>query len=195
MKLIYIRDSKSSGYLRMGFSDGEGKVEYTVSESDYRALGSLLVGDEAEDMKSFRYSDMRYRAKLSALRILAYGDSNRVTLKRKLISKSIPADIASEVCDEMVGLGYVNEVRQLQKLIENEANIKLSGRRRILAKLMAKGYKKGEIESVTDDLILHGIVNFEKSKQKLIKKKFPDGASEEEIRALLYKNGYYDGGF
>ena len=60
---------------------------------------------------------------------------------------------------------------------------------------MAKGYKKGEIESVTDDLILHGIVNFEKSKQKLIKKKFPDGASEEEVRALLYKNGYYDGGF
>ena len=179
----------------MGFSDGEGKVEYTVSESDYRALGSLLVGDEAEDMESFRYSDMRYRAKLSALRILAYGDSNRVTLKRKLISKSIPADIASEVCDEMVGLGYVNEVRQLEKLIENEVNIKLSGRRKILAKLMAKGYKKGEIESVTDDLILHGIVNFEKSKQKLIKKKFPDGASEEEIRALLYKNGYYDGGF
>ena len=192
MKVIYIRDSQSSGYLRIGFFDGEEKVEYTVSESDYRDLGSLLVGDAVEDIEQFRLSDMRYRAKLSALRILSYGDSNTRTLKRKLVLRSISPDIASDICNEMVGLGYVNECRQLEKLIENEANIKLSGRKRIFQKMLSKGYKKSDIESVLECLISHGIVNFEKSKQKLIEKKFPQGASAEEIRALLYKNGSGD---
>ena len=31
MKVIYIRDSKSKGYLRIGVGEGEEKKEYTVS--------------------------------------------------------------------------------------------------------------------------------------------------------------------
>ena len=192
MKVIYIRDSKSRSYLRVGISDGEKKLEYTVSESEYRELGSLLSGDEISDTSLLEKCDMRYRAKLCALRILSYGDNNEKTLKRKLIAKSISADIADEVCREMVGLGYINESRQLEKLIENEVNVKLSGRRKLFAKLISKGYKKEEIESVLEDLISHGIVDFDKSSKRLTDKKFPDGASEDDIRALLYRYGYSD---
>lgn len=190
MKVIYIRDSRSKGYLRIGLSDGDGKAEYTVSESEYRELGSLLVGDDVSDVESLKRCDMKYRASLYALRILSYGDNNVASLKRKLISRSISPDIAVEICEQMVGLGYINERAQLEKLIENEANQKLCGRRKIFQKLLAKGYKKKEIEQVLDDLISHGIVDFEQTSKRLIKKKFPCGASEEEIHALLYKNGY-----
>ena len=192
MKVIYIRDSRSRGYLRIGISDGEKKLEYTVSESEYRALGALLVGDEVSDTEELRLCDMRYKARLYALRILSYGDNSFATLKRKLISKSISPSVATEICEEMTGLGYINESRQLEKLIENEVNVSLSGKRKIYRKLIFKGYKKEEIEGVLNDLISHGVVDFEKSKKKLISKKFPEGASDEQIRELLYKHGYTD---
>ena len=136
---------------------------------------------------------MRYRAKLYALRILSYGDNNVKSLKRKLIAKSIAPAIAEQICAEMVGLGYINETHQLEKLIENEVNVKLSGRRKLFAKLVSKGYKKEEIECVLENLISHGIVDFDKSSRKLTDKKFPEGASEDDIRALLYKYGYKGG--
>ena len=188
--MIYIRDSKSRGYLRIGVSfDGE-KKEYTLSESEYRGLGSPLIGDEISDTQELLACDMRYKAKLYALRILSYADNNVSSLKRKLISSSIPAEIAEQVCEQMVGLGYVNETRQLEKLIENEANVKLYGKRKIFQRLLAKGYAKKEIESVLSNLISHGIVDFEKTKEILINKRFPDGATRDEIRALLFKSGH-----
>ena len=190
MKVIYIRDSKSKGYLRIGVGEGEEKKEYTVSESDYRMCGSLLVGDEVSDEEGLRLSDMRYRAKQSALRILAYGDNNESSLLRKLISKSIDANVAKEVVREMVSRGYINERRQLERLVQIEANTSLSGKRKIVCKLVAKGYKKGEICEVISDLISHGIVDFEKSKQKLLEKRLPEGASPEQVRVLLYRYGY-----
>ena len=192
MKVIYIRDSRSRGYLRLGLSDGEEKIEYTVSESEYRELGSPLIGDEFFDIERIEICDMRYRARLSALRILSYGDNNEKTLKRKLVSKGISFEIASEICCEMVGLGYVNENRQLEKLILAEANVKLSGRKRIFQKLFAKGYKKEDITRALELLISSGEVDFGASRENLIEKKFPDGATQEEVRALLYKYGYTD---
>ena len=190
MKVIYIRDSRSRGYLRIGLSDGEEKLEYTVSEPEYRELGSPLIGDELSDSEKIALCDMRYRAKLYALRILSYGDNNEKNLKRKLAIKGISSEIAADVCREMVGLGYVNEVRQLEKLIFAEANSRLSGRKRIFSKLLAKGYSKADIARVLELLISRGEVDFEASKKKLIEKKFPDGATDEEIFALLYKHGF-----
>ena len=134
---------------------------------------------------------MKYRGKLYALRILSYGDNSVSALKRKLVLKSISSAVASDICREMISLGYINESRQLEKLIENEANVRLSGRRKIFQKLLSKGYGKKEIENALDELISQGIVDFEESKRKLIEKKFPD-ATSEELRSLLYKSGYTD---
>lgn len=190
MKVIYIRDSKSKGYIRVGLGDGEEKLDFTVSESEYVSLGSFLCGDDVEDIEALRACDMRYRAKLYALRILSYGNNSASTLKRKLILKSISPGVAAEVCKEMIGLGYINEDAQLRSLIENEANSKLSGRRKIIPKLIAKGYKKENIELVLEDLISHGIVDFNENKRKLIEKKLTRGAGAAEKRKLLYSYGY-----
>lgn len=190
MKVIYIRDSKSKGYIRVGLGDGEEKLDFTVSESEYISLGSFLCGDDVEDIEALRACDMRYRAKLYALRILSYGNNSASTLKRKLILKSISPGVAAEVCKEMIGLGYINEDAQLRSLIENEANSKLSGRRKIIPKLIAKGYKKENIELVLEDLISHGIVDFNENKRKLIEKKLTRGAGAAEKRKLLYSYGY-----
>lgn len=190
MKVTYIRDSRSKGYIRVGVADGEEKYDFTVSDSQYLSLGSLLCGDTVESIEELKSYDMRYRAKLYALRILSYGDNSKAGLKRKLMARSIPFDVAEDICEEMIGLGYLDEDTQLRSLIENEANFKLLGRRRIFPKLISKGYKKERIELVLEDLISHGIVDFDKNKQKLIDKKLTRGASALEKRKLLYNYGY-----
>ena len=190
MKVIYIRDSKSKGYVRIGISEGEKKLDFTVSEEEYRSLGSLRIGDEVSDVSLLSEYDMRYKAKMYALRILAYADNNELSLVRKLIAKSISTDIAKETAREMVGLGYVNERRQLERIIESEVANKLTGRKKLIPKLLSKGYRKAEIEEVISDLISHGVVDFEKSKAKLIEKMLPENADSEQIRKLLYKFGY-----
>lgn len=192
MKVIYIRDSKSRGYLKIGLSDGDKKYEYTVSEEEYKENGSLLSGDEIYDTEALRKCDMRYHARLYALRILAYADNNEQALIRKLLSRSISSDIAKEVAAEMVGRGYIDECRQLERLIEREVNINLYGRERIIPKLISKGYHRDEIESVLDSLVSAGSVDFDASKKKLIAKKLGENANYEDVRKLLYKYGYHN---
>lgn len=192
MTLVYIRDSKSRGYIRLGI-DCEGEVRsYTVSECEYRSLGSPASRDEiSEDAFSAILTyDMKYRARLKALNILAYGDNSEKTLYMKLKRAGISSEIAEETVKEAVSRGYVDSERQIERLITNEVRLNLRGPMKIIPKLVSKGYSKGEIIRVMTRLADEGEIDFEDSKMQLIEKKLPEGASEEEKKKLLYKNGY-----
>ena len=190
MKVIYIRPLRDRGYLSIGFSNGEEKLSFSLSEGEYRELGSLLIGDETDDIEPFIYCDKKYKARRYALRILEYGDNSESLLKKKLIMKKIPRDIADIVVREMVSLGFVNERRQLERMVESLANKSLFGRRKILARLISKGYSKSRIYEVIEHLISHGVIDFQKTREALIEKKLSHDASDEEIRELMYKYGY-----
>ncbi len=192
MKLIYIKPSKSKNYLTLGFTDGENKYSYTISELDYAELGSPLIGYLADEriISDIRKSDERYRATLCALRILSYGDNSKRNLYSKLISRSYSREVAEEVVCEMVGRGYINEENQLLRLVEREANSSLSGPRKISNKLMAKGFSRADIETAIDALVRSGNIDFEASKKALIEKKLARDATFDEKKALLYKYGY-----
>ena len=190
VKIIYIRTAKSRGYIRIGAGGEDGARDLVVSEQDYRAVGSPLVGDaiDSSALLSLLNSDMRYRGRLYALRMLSYADNNEKNLCRKLVMKGISRDVAAEVAAEMVGLGYINESRQLDRLIADEVGRKLIGPKKLFPKLLAKGYSHADIEASVDKLICEGIIDFEASRQALIEKHQP--ADELELKKLLYKNGY-----
>ena len=194
MQVIYIRPARSKGYIRVGISDAEGKYDFTISEADYRLGDSPLVGDNLtrDSFLILRHSDELYRARIKAMRVLEYGDNSERMLKMKLLRAGFSSSVTDEVTREMVSLGYVDAKRQLEKLITYEINSKLTGKAKLYPKLMAKGYSRSDIEIVLDELLYRGEVDFELSKKRLIELKLGDGASDEEIRALLYKNGYYN---
>ena len=134
---------------------------------------------------------MRYKARLKALRILSFGDNSELMLKRKLLAAGIKRDIIDGVVAEAVSLGYINTERQIKKLIINEVSYNLSGPRKIIPKLINKGYSKSDIEAAVSELVDTGEVDFEAAKARLIESKLPENADEEQIKKLLYKNGYY----
>ncbi len=192
MRVTYVRPGKSKGYLTVGLSDGEEKHSFTVSECDYTEAGSPRPGDMADGdlVGALRHSDEIYRAHLYALRILSYADNNERTLVRKLISRGISSSLAVEVAHEMVSRGYIDEQSQLERLVLTEANRNLAGPKKIRAKLSSKGFSGSDIDDVIDRLCDSGEIDFKRSGELLVEKKLTRGATDEEIKQLLYKNGY-----
>lgn len=192
MKVANVRPGKSKGYITVVISSDGDRQSFNISECDYAEAGSPRPSDTVDsDMLSvLRRSDEEYRARLYALRILSYADNNERTLVRKLVSRGISSSLAAEVAREMVSRGYIDEKRQLERLILAEANRNLTGPRKIRLKLAAKGYSPEDIDGTIERLSESGEIDFERSSELLIEKKLTRGATDEEIKKLLYKNGY-----
>ena len=190
--LEYLRISKDQKLLLLGISEEGERSRYTVSESFYRSLGSPARGTvlTEEEISLIKGEDERIRATRKALSLLSYSDNNEKGLVTKLLRVGFSRDVAMGVSEEMVRLGYIDESRQLERLILREANVSLSGFGKILPKLMSKGYSAENIKKITHRLVESGEIDFKENAKRLIEKKLPDDASREEKKKLLYKNGY-----
>ncbi len=190
--LKFIREVKDSHLLLLGVAEEGESANYTVNAACYDAVGSPTAGDELDDgqMSVIKYTDKLIRAKKKALNILAFADNNKKSLAAKLYRAGFPREMVDEVVAEMLSLGYIDERRQLERIILTEANQKLRGPRKIIPALAAKGYSSSDIGAVMRALVDSGEIDFSKNAMLLIEKKLSDDAESEEKKTLLYKNGY-----
>ena len=185
-----IREIGDKGLLSLAIG-GEESANYTVNASVYAEIGSPSVGDLLTDEQIYliREFDEYFRAKKKALSILAYADNNRRNLALKLSKAGFSRELCDRVVSEMVSLGYIDERRQLERLITVEANGKLRGPLRIIPALVNKGYSSSDIRAVMHELTESGEVDFRRNAKILLDKKLPV-ADPEEKKKFLYKNGY-----
>lgn len=192
LKVVYVRASKSRGYTVLGIDSGEGARAYTVPDSVYAQIGSPLGGFQLDggDFSAVVLADESFRATKKALSLLAYADNNLYNLKMKLRRAGFSREAIDQAAAEMQRDGYVDERRQLERIILSEVRVKLAGPRLIVPKLLAKGYKRDDVESVLDALIYDGQIDFEQVKSLLIEKKLGDSPAADEVKKLLYKHGF-----
>ena len=185
-----IREIGDKGLLSLAIG-GEESANYTLCSRVYLEIGSPSVGDILTDEQIYRIReyDEYYRAKKKALAILAYADNNRRNLSMKLSKAGFGRDLTDRVVSEMVELGYIDEKRQLERLITVEANGKLRGPLRVIPSLVNKGYSSSDVRAVMHALMESGEVDFRKNAKALLDKKLPT-ADPEERKKFLYKNGY-----
>ena len=185
-----IREIGDKGLLSLAIG-GEESANYTVNAALYAEIGSPRVGDILTDEQIYqmRELDEYFRAKKKALAILAYADNNRRNLAMKLSKAGFSRDLCDRVVTEMVELGYVDERRQIERLILVEANGKLRGPLRIIPALVNKGYSSSDVRAVMHALMESGEVDFRRNAKILLDKKLPE-AEPEEKKKFLYKNGY-----
>ena len=185
-----IREIGDNGLLSLAIG-GEESANYTVNSRVYLEIGSPSVGEALDDGQIclIREFDEYYRAKKKALSILAYADNNRRNLALKLAKAGFGRELCDRVVSEMVSLGYIDERRQLERLITLEANGKLRGPLRITPALANKGYSSSDIRAVMHKLTESGEVDFRRNAKCLLDKKLPT-ADPEERKKFLYKNGY-----
>lgn len=190
--LEYLRISKDKKLLLLGISEEGERSRYTVGEAFYHSIGSPGARSvlNEETLAAIMAEDERIRAAKKALSILAYADNNERTLTDKLRRAGFSREVAADTARQMVGLGYIDEERQLRRMLLREANINLLGFSRILPKLVAKGYAAAEVRRITSELVAEGEISFKDNAKRLIEKKLPEGATSEEKKSLLYKNGY-----
>ena len=191
MTVIYIKEAASKGYLKIGVREGEKKQSFVVSQKQYETIGSPEIRENLtrDTVSELEYYDTLYRARLKAMHILSYGDNSIRTLVRKLRLAGFAPDIADTVTKEMVKLGYINTSRQLDRLVFSAVNTSCLGKRKIIPKLIAKGYDKNDIEKSIERLLSSGEIDFSLARERLISK-LGENPAEEEIKKVLYKNGH-----
>ena len=190
--LKFVREIKDSRLLLLGLA-GEGEsARYTVNYSLYEELGSPSAGEELDEgqISAIICADEYIRAKKKALSILAYADNNKKNLGAKLYRAGFGRETVASVVAEMESLGYIDERRQLERIILSEANQRLRGPRKIIPALVAKGYSSTDVGGVMRALVDAGEIDFSENAKALIAKKLPEGTDSEEKKKLLYKNGF-----
>ncbi len=189
--IVKIQDAVQ-GYISITVLEGEENKQYTVRAVVYTKLGLPSRGDvlTEEQLACVRSADEYYRAKRAALSILSYGDNNARTLITKLRARSISEGVAEEVVGEMISLGYIDERRQLERLVLEYTNRKLLGPKKTVPRLLSKGYAFSDIKEAYESLSRAGEINIEENRERLLEKYLVGDKSPEAARRLLFKYGY-----
>ena len=191
-RIISVRAKEAKLPLVILTVESEGKrTKYTITEGTYREIGCPLSGEEIDSgaLECIEREDEQRRAVAKALSLLSYTDNNKKRLYSKLVMAGFSSNAAANAVKECVMYGYINEERQIENLVLRYHR-ELNGPSRIFAKLSARGYDSKQIRKVIARLTESGEVDFESAKQELIEKKLGCDASEEDVKKLLYKNGY-----
>ena len=190
-KIIYIKESKTKGYLVIGVKDGEDKTPLTVNAVAYSDVGAPSLGEELDPdtLEALTKENQRFLALRKALYLLSFSDNSERNLRYKLMRAGYPGDVVDFAVSEVLRLGYINEARQLERLIISEANTKLFGPMKIVSRLVAKGYSPSDVRAAIEALRDSGEVDFDTNRARLLEK-LPDGYTDEDMYKLLYKYGY-----
>ena len=173
-----------------GESDGK-KTKYTITEGTYREIGCPLSGEvlEGDEAELLIRRDEERRALAKALSILTYADNGENQLKIKLMRHGFSKSAIDETVKECVRRGYIDDLR----IIEN-AVLKLAadyqGKKKIIAKLTAKGFSAGAVMKTVVRLEAEGKIDFTEARRRLITEKLPPESTKEEKLKLLHRYGY-----
>lgn len=191
LTVAYIRQRREKGYLSVGVRSEGGVSALVVSERDFMKMGPLSLGDEIDDGVYSRLLslDEKFRSKKKAFSVLSYGDNSKRRLLYKLTSSGIDKACAESTVSEMEALGYLNESRQIEREVLRCAE-RLWGPRKIMSRLISKGYNAADVRSVIGGLISRGELDFDSSRTLLCERAEADGLDSEQTKKLLYKYGY-----
>ena len=169
----------------------EIKTKYTITEGTYREIGCPLSGEvlEGEEAELLVRRDEERRALAKALSILAYADNGENQLKIKLMRHGFSRSAIDEAVKECVRRGYIDDCRIIENAIL-KLTAELQGKKKIMAKLTAKGFSSGMVMKTVARLEAEGKINFSEARKRLISEKLPSESTKEEKLKLLHRYGY-----
>lgn len=190
--VVYIKPSKTEGYLTLGIDAQGERLRVSVKESVLSELGihSVPCPLDEETFTEIKTIADRHEALKSALSVLSYADNSRRQLYLKLKRRGFGDELIKGAILECERLGYLNEQRQLASLVCSYAKTKLYGRERIVKALYAKGYPVSSIRRAITELCDAGEVDFDELSERLLSKFGITDSDSEEAHALLYRFGY-----
>ena len=189
-EIAYIKEGSTKGRVTIGLNiDGECKA-FSVTLATYSAIGAPgRYSDVSErEVDAIAAEDERYRAMKRAVSLLAASDKSAYTVRMRLRQAGFSFESIDAAVEECISRGYIDEGRQLRRLVEREANDSLRGRYYIKKKLLSRGYRSADIDRAIRGLEEDSEVDFDSNFERLAEKK--SAIDEEARRQLAYKYGY-----
>ena len=189
-EIAYVKEGSAKGRVTIGIDDDGDVRDYSVTIATYSAIGSpgRYSSISERDIDAIIAEDERYRAMKRAVSILAASDKSVYNVRLRLRQLGFSSESVESAVNECLARGYIDEARQLRRMVEKEANESLRGRYYIKRKLMGRGYRLADIDRAISALIDDGELDFKANFECLVEKKGAQG--EEERRKLAYKYGY-----
>ncbi len=190
MKIKTVSKTEHGEYVMITLV-GEKKA-LNLTDELYCLLGEPTEGYElsADEYSELIGADEYYRATKKALNILSFGDNSKRKLYEKLRRGGFPSDVCQRVVADMTDLGYINEEKQLRRLVVGLANDSLFGPKRITAKLVNSGYSPTDIHRVISALTECAEIDFDSGFKRLAQKHLGGNTDSESLTKLRYKYGY-----
>ncbi len=171
-------------------TDCQEALHFLLSPEDEVVLSGLQKGallDEDTLSILSRYHD-RYHAYRRALAILEAGDNSAQALYRKLHRRGINSEAAGYAVTRVRESGFLDEDRQLRRMILRLAEEKLWGMSRITAYLADKGYTAASVRRIAEELVQAEELDFSDIKKRLFRREAPK--TRAEWQKCLYKHGF-----
>jgi regulatory protein len=101
----------------------------------------LHVGDEVteERIAELERKDLAWKAREAALNLLAFRPRTAAELRRRLLQKEYPEEVADGCVESLVEMGLVNDSSFAETFVRDRVRLKPRGRRRLAQELRAKG--------------------------------------------------------
>ena len=123
-----------------------------INESIVSEYGLKKYGEyKKEELEKVLDADLRRKAKERALYLLSYRDHSYVELCDKL-TKTYTEEIAYDICDKMVELGFINDENYAQRLARQMWEGKCFGLRKIRFELKQKGFSEDIIDNAVCEI-------------------------------------------
>ena len=189
--ILYVKlDDKRKRVIVGVEGDDNGVSTLDISASTYASVGSPERGAciSERNLSDMIFEDEAYRALKKSISYLSASDKSRYELRSKLLAAGFSREACDLAIERCLDRGYIDEARQIERLVEREANYKLKGKYHIKRKLASKGYSSSDVERAIARLVEAGEIDFAANFEALAEKR---GAFDEESRAILkYKFGY-----
>ncbi len=187
--------------LTVKITAGGGKEEtkqLSVGAKMLFEIGNIGVGVLPYELSREQFDTLEYDAELwkavkKGIDLLAYSDNTKLALTKKLRERSFDKYIAEDAAEYLAEIGYINESRILERMVEQLANVKLYGKSRIKSELFKKGISRGVISENLEECFEK--IDFEENLIRLLEKKcdfssMGDRKYRESLYAAMYRYGY-----
>jgi SOS response regulatory protein OraA/RecX len=188
IKIVYIKETKEKGILSLALYEGEELSRYTLDKSFIDEM-KLCAGEITEcELSEIKARDGYIRGKRKALSLLSFADNSKRSLLSKLIRFGTDRATAEKILNEMTDYGYIDEGRQISRLVISLATESLFGPKKIMARLVSRGYSPTDIRAAIRAAEESGEIDFSENRRLVLKKHSPK--DETEANKILYKYGY-----
>ena len=193
-RILTVKENGGAYRVAVSYEDKGSlhKRRLTVSKRDYEEADCPSVGDEVDDdvyRILCRETDVT-EALERAYSLLDFSDNSEAALRQKLLRRGYLRESIDEAIATLKARNVLSDEALLSRYVVSLAEKKLYGRRKIVAALLAKGFRADDVRHALDNAVACGDVDFDAIRSRLIEKKLGASPDKEEVYALLRKQGF-----